>query len=47
MEIPVAGVIYAILSLGVVVYYVMRVRWLKRNGVDWEAQMRAVPGEGE
>ena len=45
MEMPVAGLIYAVLSLAVAVYYFMRVRWLKRNGVDWEAQLKVIPGE--
>jgi len=45
MEMPVAGLIYAALSLVVAAYYFIRVRWLKRIGVDWEAQMKVIPGE--
>ena len=47
MQMPIAGLIYAVLSSAVAVYYFLRVRWLKQNGVDWEAQMRGVPGVEE
>lgn len=45
MQLLVVGLIYVILSLLVVAYYVMRVRWLKKSGVDWEERVRVIPGE--
>ena len=45
LQLPVVGLIYAILSLLVAAYYALRVRWLKKNGVDWEERVKVIPGE--
>jgi len=45
MQLPVVGLIYVILSLLVAVYYFLRVNRLKKNGIDWDARVKVVPGE--
>ena len=46
-ELPVAGIIYPGFILAVLVYYYYRVRWLRKNGVDWEERMRTLSGFDE
>ena len=43
LQLPVVGLIYVILSLLVGVYYLLRVGWLKKSGVDWEEQVKMIP----
>jgi len=45
MQLPVVGLLYVILSLLVAAYYFARVRWLKKNGIDWDARVKGIPGE--
>ena len=30
-----------------IIYYLLRVRWLKKQGVDWEERTKKITGFGE
>jgi amino acid transporter len=47
MELPVVGLIYAGWIILVVIYYWLRVRWLKKCGVNWEERIQKIPGFDE
>jgi hypothetical protein len=47
MELPVVGLIYAGWMVMVCIYYSIRVNYLKKSGVDWEARIRRIPGFDE
>ena len=47
LEFPVVGLIYACWIVLVCVYYAVRVKKLKKAGVDWDARIRQIPGFGE
>lgn len=46
-EAPVVGVIYAAWIVAVLVYYRLRVGWLRKNGFDWEGTIARIPGFDE
>lgn len=46
-EIPVAGLIYVIFTAAVIVFYFIRVWWIKRQGIDWKAKTARLPGFDE
>jgi len=45
--VPSAGLIYVIFTAAVVIFYFVRVWWLKRQGVDWKARIAKLPGFDE
>ena len=47
MEMPSVGLVYLAWTLVVVIYYRLRVAQLKRQGVDWAARIRTLPGHDE
>ncbi len=47
MEAPVVGVIYAAWIVAVLVYYRLRVAWIKKQGHDWEGIISRIPGYDE
>lgn len=47
MELPVVGLVYVCWIILVVIYYLGRVNWLKKSGVDWDARIRRIPGFDE
>jgi len=47
MELPAVGVIYLGWMALTVVYYPLRVNWLKKSGFDWDATIRRIPGSDE
>jgi amino acid transporter len=47
MELPVVGLIYTVWTAIVVIYYLLRLHWLRKNGVDWEARIQRIPGFDE
>ena len=46
-EVPRAGVIYVGWTILVIVYYHLRVRWLKKNGFPWDETISRLPGFDE
>lgn len=48
-EVPSVIAVYAGYSILILLYYLLRVRWLRSQGVNWEALQRRIPGfdEGE
>ncbi len=46
-ELPVVGLVYLGWTVLIVVYYFLRVRWLKRKGFDWEGTIKRIPGLDE
>ena len=46
-ELPVVGIVYLGWTVLIVVYYFLRVRWLKRKGFDWEGTIKRIPGLDE
>lgn len=46
-EEPAVGIIYICWSLLVLLYHKLRVNYLKKNGVDWEALTSRLPGHDE
>jgi APA family basic amino acid/polyamine antiporter len=47
MEMAVAGVIIAAVVVAAAIFHVVRVSMLKKQGVDWDARMAALPGYDE
>lgn len=47
MELPIVGVVYIGWTALVIIYYLIRVQWLKKKGVDWEARIKQIPGFDE
>ena len=47
MELPLVGVLYIGWIVLVAVYYFLRIGWLKKSGVDWDARIRVLPGYDE
>ena len=47
IELPVVGVIYACWIVVVCIYYFLRVTYLKKAGVDWDARIQQIPGFDE
>lgn len=46
-ELPVVAYIYIACCILVTVYYYLRVRWLEKQGIDFKAQMKEMPGFDE
>ena len=46
-ELPVVAIIYAGCCVLVTVYYVLRVRWMKKQGIDFDGLMKEMPGSDE
>ncbi len=46
-ERPTSGVVLLVFALGVAAFHSLRVRALKRNGIDWEERIREMPGDDE
>lgn len=44
---PVVGLVYLGWTVLIVVYYFLRIRWLKRKGFDWEGTVKRIPGFDE
>jgi hypothetical protein len=47
MELPVVGIIYACWIVTVCIFYFIRVKQLRKAGVDWDARIRQMPGFDE
>jgi APA family basic amino acid/polyamine antiporter len=47
MQLPVVGIIYIAWTALIIVYYFLRVRWLKKSGFDWDAAIDSIPGFDE
>ncbi len=46
-EVPVAGILYILFTIILVVFYYVRVASLKKRGVDWDGQISKMPGSDE
>jgi APA family basic amino acid/polyamine antiporter len=46
-ELPVVGAIYVAWTLLIIAYYLLRVRWLKRSGMNWDEVIKRIPGSDE
>ena len=46
-ERPIPAVVLLVFALCVAAFHSLRVRALKRNGIDWEERMLAIPGDDE
>lgn len=46
-ELPLVGYIYIGWTILTIVYYLLRVRWLKNSGFNWEEQIKKIPGSDE
>lgn len=47
MELPVVGAIYVGWTLLVLVYFRLRINWLRSRGGDWQARFERIPGHDE
>lgn len=47
MELPVTGILYAVFTFLLVVFYYLRVAAIKKRGIDWDEQIRHMPGSDE
>ena len=46
-ELPTVMAVYGVYTVGILIYYFLRVRWLKANGVDWGEVQARIPGFDE
>jgi len=46
-EVPMVGLVYIGWTVVIIVYYFLRVRWLRSKGVDWEGTIKRIPGFDE
>ena len=46
-ELPLVGYIYIGWTILTIAYYLLRVRWLKKSGFNWEDQISKIPGSDE
>jgi len=46
-ELPLVGYIYIGWTIVTVVYFYLRVKWIKKRGFDWEGKIREIPGYDE
>ena len=46
-ELPLVGYIYIGWTILTIVYYLLRVQWLKKSGFNWEEQISKIPGSDE
>ena len=46
-EVPVVGLAYIGWTALIILYYILRVRWLKKKGFDWERRLGRIPGFDE
>lgn len=46
-ELPMVGYIYIGWTIATVVYFYLRVKWIKKRGFDWEGKIKEIPGYDE
>jgi APA family basic amino acid/polyamine antiporter len=46
-ELPIVGYLYIGWTILTIIYYLLRVRWLRNRGFDWEERIKKIPGSDE